>query len=78
MLERLKYLREKMDELLQTSNGLTTLGHYKKSCVPEEDRGKQVYEKYDHLINYYEHMSEDELSVALRSKEPGNRYPPLT
>lgn len=78
MRSGLEYLKKKLKQNLDTVVGPKMLGHYKKSSKPEADLGKQVYGKYDHLINYYEHMSHDDLSVALGSQEPSNRYPPLT
>ena len=47
----------------------------KEGLLEGNEAGKQAYCP---PVNFYERMSIRELSVALRSKEPGNRYPPLS
>lgn len=46
---------------------------WKKSNEQEAAAGKQAYRP----VNRFEHLSVDELFVALRASEPSNRYPTL-
>ena len=46
---------------------------WRKLWKPEAEAGKQTLEP----VNCLEHLSVDELSVALRPSEPSNRYPSL-
>jgi len=47
----------------------------KEGLLEGNEAGKQAYCP---PVNFYERMSIKELAVALRPKEPSNRYPTLT
>lgn len=59
----------------RTITGILAMIHtaWRKSSGQEAAAGKQAYKP----VNCFEHLSVDELFVALRASEPSNRYPTL-